>query len=94
MIDPPGDHPLPHPELDGQEPIIFIFIVFIVHKNEILYRPTRAFTTRSFSVQQADSVSTIPIALPVWTHCYEMLLLLLRAQGTYIGLLDLTIVWV
>jgi hypothetical protein len=94
MIDPPGDHPLPHPELDGQEPIIFIFIVFIVHQNEILYRPTRAFTTRSFSVRQADSVSTIPIALPVWTNCYEMLLPFLRAQGSYIGLLDLTIVWV
>src|SRR4030088_1285146 len=33
MIDPPGDHPLPHPELDGQEPIIFV-----AHKNQVLYR--------------------------------------------------------
>jgi len=33
MIDPPGDHPLPHPELDSQEPIIFV-----VHQGEVLYR--------------------------------------------------------
>jgi len=78
--------------LDGKTPIRALHD--IVHKNEILYRPTRAFTTQSFSVRQADSVSTIPIALPVWTNCYEMLLPFLRAQGSYIGLLDLTIVWV
>ena len=33
MIDPPGDHPLPHPQLDSQQPIIFV-----VHEGEILYR--------------------------------------------------------
>jgi hypothetical protein len=33
LIDPPGDHPLPHPQLDSQEPIIFV-----VHEGEILYR--------------------------------------------------------
>jgi hypothetical protein len=33
MIDPPGDHPLPHRELHSQEPIIFV-----VHKGEGLYR--------------------------------------------------------
>jgi hypothetical protein len=33
MTDPPGDHPLPHPQLDGQQPIIFV-----IHKGEVLYR--------------------------------------------------------
>lgn len=33
MIDPPGDHPLPHAELDSQEPILFV-----VHQGEVLYR--------------------------------------------------------
>jgi hypothetical protein len=33
MIDPPGDHPFPHLELDAQEPTIFF-----VHKHEILFR--------------------------------------------------------
>lgn len=33
MIDPPGDHPLPHPELPTQHPLIFI-----LHKGDILYR--------------------------------------------------------
>lgn len=33
MTDSPGDHPLPHPQLDGQEPIIFV-----VHEGEVLYR--------------------------------------------------------
>jgi hypothetical protein len=33
MIDPPGDHPLPHPELHTQEPL-----VFTLTKSEVLYR--------------------------------------------------------
>lgn len=33
MIDPPGDHPLPHPELSTQNPLIFI-----LRKGEIVYR--------------------------------------------------------
>jgi hypothetical protein len=33
MIDPPGDHPLPHPELHSQEPL-----VFTLGKGEVLYR--------------------------------------------------------
>jgi len=33
MIDPPGDHPLPHPELHSQEPL-----VFTLSKDELLYR--------------------------------------------------------
>jgi hypothetical protein len=33
MIDPPGDHPLPHPELDKQEPVIFT-----LHAGALLYR--------------------------------------------------------
>jgi RES domain len=36
VIDAPGDHPLPHPQLDGQEPIIFV-----AHQGEILYRHHR-----------------------------------------------------
>jgi hypothetical protein len=33
MIDPPGDHPLPHPELHSQEPL-----VFTLSEGEVLYR--------------------------------------------------------
>jgi hypothetical protein len=33
MIDPPGDHPLPHPELHRQEPLIFT-----LSKGEVVYR--------------------------------------------------------
>jgi hypothetical protein len=33
MTDPPGDHPPPHKQLDGQDPVIFI-----LHKGEVLYR--------------------------------------------------------
>ena len=33
MIDPPGDHPPPHPELPSQEPFIFT-----LNRGEVLYR--------------------------------------------------------
>lgn len=32
-MDPPGDHPLPHPELHSQEPVILV-----VNRGEVLYR--------------------------------------------------------
>ena len=37
MIDPPGDHPLPHPELPSQEPF-----TFTLSKGEALYRHHRS----------------------------------------------------
>lgn len=37
MTDLPGDHPLPHPELTSQTPLIFT-----VKKGEVLYRHHRA----------------------------------------------------
>ncbi|MEI9980197.1 MAG: RES family NAD+ phosphorylase [Edaphobacter sp.] len=33
MIDLPGDHPLPHPELDRQQPVIFT-----LHAGEVIFR--------------------------------------------------------
>jgi hypothetical protein len=38
MIEAPGDHPLPHPELPAQTPLIFKLHEGKLHEGEVLYR--------------------------------------------------------
>ena len=60
MTDKPGDHPLPHPGLLTQTPLIFT-----VKMGDVLYRHYEAAFDRFILALKAITASTIPIALQV-----------------------------